>query len=181
MSTASAPSTSGAPLPSRLRTAQRSRSTPKQWGGNPDAYVASQVTITKGDQAIVVDGISQNKLGDLEVTMSNDGRAIDRSTRTARPQRECERGGLALRSHCRVATQADLNATKPGELTARAARCRASTRSARRCPPSYSSGSWRAWPTVSAATPRDRTPFFPPDGSLIAAEAGQNRRGVDER
>lgn len=89
----------------------------EQWGGNPDAYVASQVTITKGDQAIVVDGISQNKLGDLEVTMSNDGRAIDRSTRDGFVLNE-NASGAGWRSDLtgRVATQADLDATKPGEL-----------------------------------------------------------------
>ncbi|MCW4460995.1 DUF1521 domain-containing protein [Sphingomonas sp. BT-65] len=89
----------------------------EQWGGNPDAYVASQVTITKGDQAIVVDGISQNQLGDLEVTMSNDGRAIDRATRDGFVLNE-NATGSGWRSDLtgQVATQADLNATRPGEL-----------------------------------------------------------------
>lgn len=89
----------------------------EQWGGNPDAYVASQVTITKGDQAIVVDGISQNQLGDLEVTMSNDGRAIDYATRDGFVLNE-NATGSGWRSDLtgEIATQADLNATKPGEL-----------------------------------------------------------------
>lgn len=89
----------------------------EQWGGNPDAYVASQVTITKGDQAIVVDGISQNQLGDLEVTMSDNGRAIDYATRDGFVLNE-NASGSGWRSDLtgQVATQADLNATKPGEL-----------------------------------------------------------------
>lgn len=89
----------------------------EQWGGNPDAYVASQVTITKGDQAIVVDGISQNELGDLSVSVSNNGQAIDRATRDGFVLNE-NASGAGWRSDLtgQVATQADLNATKPGEL-----------------------------------------------------------------
>lgn len=89
----------------------------EQWGGNPDAYVASQVTITKGDQAIVVDGISQNELGDLSISMSNNGRAIDARTRDGFVLNE-NGTGAGWRSDLtgRVANQDDLNATRPGEL-----------------------------------------------------------------
>lgn len=88
----------------------------EQWRGNPNEYVASQLTITKGDQAIVVDGISQNKLGDLEVTMSNNGRALDRATRDGFVLNE-NATGAGWRSDLtgRIATQADLNATKAGQ------------------------------------------------------------------
>ncbi len=47
------------------------------WRGNPNAYVASQVIVTKGDQALVIDGISQNDLGDLAITLGQNGRALD--------------------------------------------------------------------------------------------------------
>ncbi len=47
------------------------------WQYNPNAYVASQVVVTKGDQALVIDGISQNEKGDLAITMSENGRALD--------------------------------------------------------------------------------------------------------
>ncbi|MBV7256968.1 DUF1521 domain-containing protein [Pacificimonas sp. WHA3] len=47
------------------------------WGNNPNAYVASQVVVTKGDQGMVIDGISQNQKGDLEITMGQNGRALD--------------------------------------------------------------------------------------------------------
>jgi hypothetical protein len=89
----------------------------EQFGANPDAYVASQVTITKGDQAIVVDGISQNQLGDLEISMSDNGRAIDNATRDGFVLNE-NASGAGWRSDLtgQVATQADLDATKPGEL-----------------------------------------------------------------
>ena len=49
---------------------------PWKAGGN-GAYVASQVVITRGDQGVVVDGISQNDRGDLRITTGHDGRALD--------------------------------------------------------------------------------------------------------
>lgn len=88
----------------------------EQWGGNPDAYVASQVTITKGDQAIVVDGISQNELGDLSISMSQNGRAIDAATRDGFVLDENATGsGWRSSFTGEVATQTDLNATRPGQ------------------------------------------------------------------
>lgn len=53
----------------------------EQWNGNPNAYVASQVVITRGDNAIVVDGISQNAIGDLSITSSANGQALDAAHR----------------------------------------------------------------------------------------------------
>ncbi len=47
------------------------------WKGNANAYVASQVVVTKGDQGMVIDGISQNQKGDLSITMGQNGRALD--------------------------------------------------------------------------------------------------------
>ena len=49
---------------------------PWRAGGN-GAYVASQVVITKGDQGMVVDGISQNDHGDLKITQGYDGQTLD--------------------------------------------------------------------------------------------------------
>ena len=49
---------------------------PWRAGGN-GAYVASQVVVTRGDQGMVIDGISQNDLGDLSISMGHDGRALD--------------------------------------------------------------------------------------------------------
>jgi len=89
----------------------------EQWGGNPDAYVASKLTITNGDRAIVVDGISQNQLGDLEVSMSNDGEYLDATTRDGFVLEE-NACGSGWRSELTgaIATQADLDATRPGAL-----------------------------------------------------------------
>ena len=86
------------------------------WQGNSNAYVASQVVITKGQNAIVVDGISQNKLGDLSVSMSNDGYAIDAATRDGFTVRESlDTHGWTTENGHQV-TQADADATRPGGL-----------------------------------------------------------------
>jgi hypothetical protein len=86
----------------------------EQWQGNPNAYVASQVVITKGDNAIIVDGISQNKLGDLSVSMSNNGYAIDAATRDGYTLHENASGAGWRTEVGTVATQADLMATAVG-------------------------------------------------------------------
>jgi len=47
------------------------------WDGNENAYVASQVVVTNGDQGMVIDGISQNDKGDLSITMNENGEMLD--------------------------------------------------------------------------------------------------------
>jgi Domain of Unknown Function (DUF1521) len=86
----------------------------EQWNGNPNAYVASQLVITKGDNAIVVDGISQNKLGDLSVSMSNNGYEIDAATRDGYTLHENACGSGWRTENGNIATQEDLNATAIG-------------------------------------------------------------------
>jgi hypothetical protein len=87
----------------------------EQFAGNPDMYVASGLTITKGAQAIEVKGISQNELGDLSVTQSTNGRQLDDRTRDGFVLKE-NASGSGWRSQLtgQVATQADLDATKVG-------------------------------------------------------------------
>ncbi len=85
------------------------------WGNNPNAYVASQVVITKGSNALVVDGISQNELGDLSMTMSNDGFGVDAAHRDGYVLHENATGSSWRSEHTgAVATQEDLNATRIG-------------------------------------------------------------------
>lgn len=85
------------------------------WGNNPNAYVASQVVITKGSNALVVDGISQNQLGDLSMTMSNNGQAVDAAHRDGFVLHENATGSSWRSEHTGdVATQEDLNATRIG-------------------------------------------------------------------
>jgi hypothetical protein len=86
----------------------------EQWGGNPNAYVASQVVITKGDNAIIVDGVSQNQIGDLSVTMSQNGQAIDDATRDGFTLHENASGSGWRTELGNIATQNDLNATAKG-------------------------------------------------------------------
>ena len=85
------------------------------WKGNANAYVASQVVVTKGTNALVVDGISQNQLGDLKLTMSNNGYAVDAAHRDGFVLHENATGSSWRSEHTgEVATQADLNATRIG-------------------------------------------------------------------
>jgi hypothetical protein len=86
----------------------------EQWGGNPNAYVASQVVVTKGSNALVIDGVSQNKLGDLKMTLSNDGRAIDAAHRDGFTLNENECGSGWMTEAGTFATQRDLDATRVG-------------------------------------------------------------------
>jgi Domain of Unknown Function (DUF1521) len=86
----------------------------EKWNGNPNAYVASQVVITKGDNAIIVDGISQNKIGDLSISMSGNGRAIDAAHRDGFTIHEG--GGSWQTESGRTVTQAEANVTAIGGL-----------------------------------------------------------------
>ncbi len=82
----------------------------EQWKGNPNAYVASNVVITKGNQALVVNGISQNQLGDLSITQSNGGYAADAIARDGYVLHESDAGWVSEHTG-QVATQADMDAT----------------------------------------------------------------------
>jgi len=87
----------------------------EEWAANPNAYVASQVVITKGDQAITVDGISQNQIGDLSISVSQDGRYIDSQTRDGFVLHENATGaGWRSSATGEIATQDDLNVTRVG-------------------------------------------------------------------
>lgn len=89
----------------------------EQGQGNPNVYFASSVAITKGEQAIEVTGLSQQKLGDLEITMGDNGRALDRANADGFVLHENDSGaGWRSAYTGGVATQADLNATKPGQI-----------------------------------------------------------------
>lgn len=86
----------------------------EQYKGNPNMYVASQVLITKGDNAIVVDGISQNKLGDLSVSMSNNGQEIDAANRDGWTLHENANGSGWRTENGNIATQKDADVTRIG-------------------------------------------------------------------
>ena len=86
----------------------------EQWAGNPNMYVASQVTITKGSNAIIVNGISQNQLGDLSITQSNNGYAVDAATRDGFTVHENACGSGWRTEAGGVATQREADATRIG-------------------------------------------------------------------
>lgn len=81
---------------------------------NPNEYLASQVVVTKGDNAVVIDGISQNQIGDLSVNVSTNGYALDAATRDGFTVHEAA-GGWQTELGTKV-TQADANLTKPGQI-----------------------------------------------------------------
>lgn len=84
---------------------------------NPNVYYAEKLTITKGDQAIVVDGVSELTKGDLSVSMSNNGEFLDAVTRDGFVLEENATGsGWRSELSGNVATQADLDLTRPGAL-----------------------------------------------------------------
>lgn len=84
---------------------------------NPNVFYAEKLTITKGDQAIVVDGVSELTKGDLSVSMSDNGQVLDALTRDGFVLNE-NATGSGWRSELTgdVATQADLDLTRPGAL-----------------------------------------------------------------
>lgn len=86
----------------------------EQWKGNPNMYVASQVVVTNGSNALIIDGISQNKIGDLSMTLSNDGRAIDAATRDGFTLHENSAGIGWMTEGGKLASQCDLDATRVG-------------------------------------------------------------------
>ncbi len=86
----------------------------EQWKGNPNAYVASQIVVTKGSNAMVIDGVSQNKLGDLSITQSNNGYLVDAMHRDGYTLHENACGSGWRTESGNIATQNDLNATRVG-------------------------------------------------------------------
>lgn len=82
---------------------------------NPNVYYASQVLVTNGTNAIVVDGVSEQVRGDLAVSMSQDGYALDALHRDGFVLHENAAGsGWISELSGAVATQADLDMTRLG-------------------------------------------------------------------
>ncbi|MDT0498229.1 DUF1521 domain-containing protein [Algiphilus sp. W345] len=82
---------------------------------NEAMTLSSKLTITKGDQAIVVDGLDQNSIGDMSITQSDDGRVLDTFTGDGMNLYENSQGeGWMVRDGLwmREVTQTDMNKTK---------------------------------------------------------------------
>lgn len=88
------------------------------WNGNTAMTLSSELTITKGDQAMVVTGLDQNQVGDLNISQASGrevGTATDWTTQDGLNIYENPNGegwlvqdGLGFRA----VTQADMNTTR---------------------------------------------------------------------
>nr|WP_315381838.1 DUF1521 domain-containing protein [uncultured Sphingomonas sp.] len=86
----------------------------EQAKNNPNVYFASQVVVTRGANAVVIDGISQQQQGDLSVSVSTNGYALDAANRDGFTVQEAA-GGWQTELGAKV-TQADADLTKPGQI-----------------------------------------------------------------
>jgi hypothetical protein len=86
----------------------------EQGQGNPNVYFASQVVVTKGSNAVVIDGISQQQTGDLAVTVSNNGYALDAANRDGFTVLENSKGWETELGQDVTQAQADI--TRPGAM-----------------------------------------------------------------
>jgi hypothetical protein len=86
----------------------------EQGKGNPNVYFASQVVVTKGSNAVVIDGISQQTKGDLAVTVSDNGFALDAANRDGFTVLENAKGWETELGQDVTQAQADI--TRPGAL-----------------------------------------------------------------
>lgn len=85
---------------------------------NPNEYVSSEVTVTRGDHALKITGLSQNELGDLQVEYADrGGQALDWATQDGFVVRENPNGeGWINADTNRLATQKDFDITKPNAV-----------------------------------------------------------------
>lgn len=85
---------------------------------NPNEYVSSEVTVTRGDHALKITGLSQNELGDLKVEYADrGGQALDWATQDGFVVRENPNGeGWINADTGQLAGQKDFDITKPGAV-----------------------------------------------------------------
>ena len=83
------------------------------WNGNENMTVSSRLVITQGDKAIEVSGMDQNKIGDMEITQSNDGHLKDIFTGDGLDIYENDGKWMVMDGwEMREVTQEDMNTTK---------------------------------------------------------------------
>lgn len=82
--------------------------------GNPNVYYAAQVVVTRGDNAVVIDGLSQNQLGDLSVSVSTNGAILDAAHRDGFTVHESAAGWRTELDT--LVTQKEADITRPGAL-----------------------------------------------------------------
>ncbi|MDO5086614.1 MAG: DUF1521 domain-containing protein [Comamonadaceae bacterium] len=86
------------------------------WKGNKGMYVASEVTVTRGDHALQIKGLSQNELGDMKIEYADrGGQALDWAVTDGFVVKENAQGeGWINADTGKLATQKDFDITKPG-------------------------------------------------------------------
>lgn len=85
------------------------------YANDPNQTLSSKVTITQGSKAIVVRGLDQNTIGDLNISQSNNGYAVDARTDDGFVLNENQNGGGWLDStDGKLVTQQDFNEAKNG-------------------------------------------------------------------
>jgi hypothetical protein len=83
------------------------------WKGNANMFVANNIVVTKGEQSLVIDGLSQNKFGDLKIHQGLNGRQLDRMTPDGKlTLRENPNGVGWLNEKGQMVSQDDGNRTK---------------------------------------------------------------------
>ena len=85
---------------------------------NPNEYVSSEVTVTRGDHALKITGLSQNQLGDLQVEYADrGGQLLDWATQDGFVVRENPNGEGWLNADTgKLAGQKDFDITKPNAV-----------------------------------------------------------------
>lgn len=83
------------------------------WKGNKNMYVANNIVVTKGQQSLVIDGLSQNKHGDLKIHQGLNGHKLDALVADGKlTLRENPNGVGWLNEKGQMVTQHDGNRTK---------------------------------------------------------------------
>ncbi len=80
---------------------------------NPGVYYANQVTVTRGDNAVQINGLSQQQQGDMTVSVNQNGRALDAMTSDGLVLNQAA-GGAGWTSSLtgKAVTQSDFDMTK---------------------------------------------------------------------
>lgn len=82
---------------------------------NGNEWLANNVVVTKGDQALIVDGLAQTTKGDFKVYQGMNGKALDKAVDDGRLTVYENANGIGWvteKGGCKLATQADFNKTK---------------------------------------------------------------------
>ncbi|MEI8302333.1 MAG: DUF1521 domain-containing protein [Burkholderiales bacterium] len=82
---------------------------------NGNEWLANNVVVTKGDQALIVDGLAQTTKGDFKVYQGMNGKALDKLVDDGKLTVYENANGIGWvteKGGCTLATQADFNKTK---------------------------------------------------------------------